>query len=541
MANEEFADQVTASWRLVAAGLRARAGAGPAAGAQPDDPYVASEQSLVLGHRYHPAPKARCRPLPEVLRYAPEVGARFPLRHLAVRAELVRQECEDPAFADVFDRAAAPAQAPDGYAVLPVHPWQLQLLGQHPGLLSALRDRRLVDLGPAGPAVVPTASVRTVHHPGLDAFLKLSLSVRITNCVRRHADYELAAAVALSRILRPVAADLAARYPGTAVLAEPAYRTVAVAGHPDLTGELGVIARDGLRRHLLPGVTALLRRAGGTVAAALTWWEAYLCVLLPPVLHAYFEHGVVFEPHLQNVVVGVDPDGMPAQALLRDMEGTKLIVGRRRDSLAGLPVRVRAEVGYDAERGWDRVVYCLFVNHLHEIIGVLADRHPAAERLFWGGIRDALLAFRRSHGCSARLRALLSGVPLPAKANLLTGRRGRRRRGRISRRTGARPRPATRHPAGLRRPRQDRGGTGRRRRRRRIAVPRRERARVASAGQTDPARRRHGGRRPRSGQERGPEPDLQELRRSLSPGQGLPDHRLAVAPCARQNALLSSI
>ena len=41
----------------------------------------------------------------------------------------------------------------------------------------------------------------------------------------------------------------------------------------------------------------------------------------PPVLHALFGHGVVFEPHLQNVLVGVDGDGLPVQAIFRDLEG----------------------------------------------------------------------------------------------------------------------------------------------------------------------------------------------------------------------------
>ncbi len=42
-------------------------------------------------------------------------------------------------------------------------------------------------------------------------------------------------------------------------------------------------------------------------------------------LAAYFEHGVVLEPHLQNVLIGVDDDGMPRQVLFRDLEGTKLL------------------------------------------------------------------------------------------------------------------------------------------------------------------------------------------------------------------------
>ena len=36
----------------------------------------------------------------------------------------------------------------------------------------------------------------------------------------------------------------------------------------------------------------------------LGWWGAYVDRVAPPVLEAYFRHGVVLEPHLQNVLVG---------------------------------------------------------------------------------------------------------------------------------------------------------------------------------------------------------------------------------------------
>jgi len=66
------------------------------------------------------------------------------------------------------------------------------------------------------------------------------------------------------------------------------------------------------------------------------------------------------------------------------------------------------------------VAYCLFVNHVSGVLGVLADRDPGAERLLWSRVRHALEVFRRDHGDAPQLRAVLAGVPLPAKTNLLT-------------------------------------------------------------------------------------------------------------------------
>ncbi|MFH8368136.1 IucA/IucC family protein [Streptomyces sp. NPDC018031] len=395
------------------------------------DPYLQSERSLVFGHRFHPTPKARSGSAEQWLRYAPEAAARFPLHHLAVRREHVREEAAAPAALDVLDRQR---QVPDGYRLLPAHPWQYAMLREHPALRAALDRGTVLDLGPGGRDFAPTASVRTLYD-GRD-FLKFSLHVRITNCLRKNADYELAGAVALTRLLEPVASSLAARFAGCELLREPAYRTLDL-GTRQLVEGLGVIVREGLAARLRPGLTALLAAAvadeyptgpahvsrlldGAGPEETLAWWERYLSLLVPPVLAAYFDHGVVLEPHLQNVVVGVDGAGVPRQILLRDLEGTKLLAGHHRAALAALPPAVARPLTYDPARGWDRVVYCLLVNHLAELLAALADQHPALEAALWSAVRRVLAGCAAAHGRPARLTELLAGAPLPAKANLLT-------------------------------------------------------------------------------------------------------------------------
>jgi siderophore synthetase component len=414
-ANPELAGQVAASHSTIAALVAARAGRRP-----PADDYLESEQSLVAGHRFHPAGKAR----PGVpLAYAPEAYATFRLRRLAVRADLVREEHADCAGA--LDALGA---APEGYLALPAHPWQLARLREHP----ALRDGRILDLGEQERAVAPTSSVRTVYDPADDAFYKFSLDVRITNCVRKSAWYELASSVVLSRLLPPVFAEIGRRFPGTVLLAEPAYRTVDL-GDRRLFEGLAVIVREGVRRRVAPGVTPLLAAAiadehGASRAAvatllrggdALAWWSAYLARVASPVLHAYLEHGVVLEPHLQNVLVGVGADGMPVQAIFRDLEGTKLVGERHAAVLSALPDRVREALTYDAERGWARVAYCLVVNHLAEVAAAIACARPGLERDLWEAARERFAEDARALGRPPQLRALLAGTPLPAKANLL--------------------------------------------------------------------------------------------------------------------------
>ncbi|WP_269853449.1 IucA/IucC family protein [Streptomyces sp. RPT161] len=425
--NDEFLGQLAASRDGIAAALALRTRPYPGT-----DRYLESEQSLVYGHRFHPTPKARCAAYDACDDYAPEARTAFPLRHLAVRRELVAGECATPGADALLDRLRT---VPDGYRLLPVHPWQYRLLADVPRLRAAIGAGDVRDLGEGGAPFTATASVRTLYGQG--AFLKFSLNVRITNCLRKNARYELAGAVALTRLLDPVLRELAARFPGTAMLREPAYRTLALPGDDALLEGFGVIVRDGLAAHLPPGVTPLLAAAvadeyptsgahvsrlldGAGRPEALEWWTAYLRLLLPPVLAAYFDHGVVLEPHLQNVLVGVDGAGLPRHIVFRDLEGTKLLAERHGEALAALPADVAGPLTYDARRGWDRVVYCLLVNHTAELLAALADLHPGSEPALWARVRAVLREYADEHGCPPRLRALLAGVPLPAKANLLT-------------------------------------------------------------------------------------------------------------------------
>ncbi|MFE2570428.1 IucA/IucC family protein [Streptomyces mirabilis] len=424
MANDEFLDQVADSRETIRTALEHRAHAEPET-----DLYLASEQALVFGHRFHPTPKARTGDPAAWLAYGPVTGARFRLRYLAVRRHLVREE------GDLRELDALCPPADPGFVTLPVHPWQFRLLRDNHRLRAAMVAGEIGDIGVSGPELVPTASVRTLYQPDADTFLKFSLNVRLTNCVRKHASYELSGAVALNRLVQPIMATLAERFPGCALLAEPGYRTLDADDDTALLEGFGVIVRSGLGPHLRPGVTPLLAaaiadeyptsrahvshllaRGDGDVLA---WWDAYVRLLLPPVLAAYFEHGVVLEPHLQNVVVGVSADGMPVQMLFRDLEGTKLLPRHHQHTLDGLPEDVRGPLTYDAERGWNRVAYCLLVNHVAELLGALADLEPALEPALWGLVRDRLDAYARIAAEPPRLRALLSGVPLPAKANLL--------------------------------------------------------------------------------------------------------------------------
>ncbi|MEU4657697.1 IucA/IucC family protein [Streptomyces sp. NPDC023723] len=380
--NHELPTEMTDSRDAVAALLTARARAVP-----PADPYLRSEQALLTGHTHHPAPKARGGgPAAAWLPYAPEAHARFPLTLLGLRADTVVEEGDTSALDTL-------GEAPPGYRLLPAHPWQLALTAD--ALAPAFADGRLIRLGESAAPVWPTAAIRTLYAPEHDLFLKFSLDVRITNDIRRLWRHDL---LRLRRTDTAARAAFAAAGGPAAWLGDTGYRTAAFAFE-----ELAVLVRDGLGGHLLPGATPLLAAglAEGFADSPLAatddpdgWWAAYLGQVIPPALTAFHDHGVVLEAHLQNTLVAVDAHGTPVQALFRDAEGVKLL----------------PEV--DREAGWERLVYTLLVNHLTEIAGALAERHPGLDP--WPAVRREL-----ARHPLPEIPALLTAPTLPGKTNLL--------------------------------------------------------------------------------------------------------------------------
>ncbi|MFF3482705.1 IucA/IucC family protein [Streptomyces sp. NPDC002701] len=402
--------EMTDSRDVVAAILAAREGVAP-----PADPYRRSEQSLITGHPYHPAPKARGGgPVTGWLPYAPEAYADFPLVLLGLREDACAQDGDTTAL-------DALGEAPDGYRLLPAHPWQLGLVGARPRIREAFADGRLVHLGPSPWPAWPTAAVRTLYVPGADLFVKFSLDVRITNDIRRLWRHDL---LALRRTDAAVTSAFDTLGGGAAWLSDRGYRTADFAFE-----ELAVLVRDGLGEHVTPGSTPLLAAAltegtagpydregtagpddrdgpdgsagfdGNpldTLADPAAWWTAYLRQVVPPALELFARHGVVLEAHLQNTVIAVDGEGTPVQALFRDAEGVKL-----------LPDVTRAA-------GWERLVYCLVVNNLLEIAEALRERHPRLD--VWGTARRELARYAPE---LPEVTELLRSPALPGKTNLL--------------------------------------------------------------------------------------------------------------------------
>lgn len=376
-----------------------------------------AEQSLLLGHPFHPTPKSAEGISDEDLeRYAPELGASFRLHHWTAAPELLVEE-------RVGDGPWLPQE---DLSVLPVHPWQDRYLREQPRVQELIEAGRLTPLGPVGARVYATSSVRTVCDPGFPTAWKLPLHVRITNFVRNNPVEHLHRAADAGRLVS--ALEKHWYHDGFEVLPETGYRTLDPAAVGDLAADFAVLFRrnpfagtDIAPRVLAalledrvdgrPALVDLVEQAGPLTAEHVAeWLRRYLRISLGPLMAVFTDDGIGFEAHVQNSLLHTE-DGWPSRFYVRDMEGTSADRDRVPDGV--LPPS--SPVLYDDAEAWHRLRYHLVTNHLGHVVAVLGRCTPAGERVLWQVVREFL------RGVPGRYAAELRESPtLPAKANLLS-------------------------------------------------------------------------------------------------------------------------
>lgn len=417
--------------------------------------YIDSEQSLLTGHPFHPAPKSRADWSPaEQRHYSPEHKTSMALHYFQIpQSWLVCDNVDGEAATALLARLTGHAlTAEPGGVIVPLHPWQAGWMRRQPRIASAMRHGEVRDLGPRGLPFHPTASIRTLLAEDARHFLKLSLNMRITNCIRNNARHELRSALTGTRLYRGLRDGMRQRFPGFHVLEERAFVTVAFPGEDGADKELadgfGVLAREGMADLLAQGVRPVVCAAlfgNGTHGrarmaalieryaqyhgytrerAARLWFARYAETAVHPILYLLFEHGIAFEPHMQNTLVGLDADGAPTHFILRDLELTRLAPQAQPLARAlALDAATLSELCCGDERAWTRIGYCLFVNNLCEVIATIANGDAQLGLGLWSVLRHTLQDYlaRYPHpSASRRIHGLLAGEPLPAKGNLLT-------------------------------------------------------------------------------------------------------------------------
>jgi siderophore synthetase component len=393
----------------------------PDEGHDADTQCVHFERLATEGHNLHPCGRTRLGwSVPDLLAHdleSPMTSVGF----VGVRRDLHVGDDLGPSLVDV---------ELDGYAVTPVHPWQLRhiMTGPHAELAA---EGALVPLDLELPALV-TGALRTLLLPDLGRYVKVSLDIQVTSTRRTISVASTRNGPALSRLLARVLPD------DVLLMAETAGSAMVSAGGDR---DLAAIVRSGLSSRLAPGEVAVPGSAlpaplgRSTVVGSLVdrsgltagdWLRRYARLLLAPVLDLATRHGIGLEAHLQNCVPTF-VDGVPHRLALRDLAGLRVHPPRLDSALWTeldlWPGSVIVADEVDVMRA--KVAYTAVQAHLAELVVRLVASHDLDEPAAWTTIRsivdDVYAGLAGEPALTARARAdhsFLTAPTVPHKALL---------------------------------------------------------------------------------------------------------------------------
>ena len=169
------------------------------------------EQLIWEGHPKHPCAKTSLGLGSDGYKYLPEQSETIPLKFLAVREHLT-QHTGQPVLTALPEPVSTQLQAelPQGFTVVPVHPWQLEhavQLDNDIRLLSTTID------------VEPLMSVRTLRYHNID--IKTSVNFQLTGAIRGISDTAIAGPIIATEATKLLDSTAIAPYTDND---EPAFR-----------------------------------------------------------------------------------------------------------------------------------------------------------------------------------------------------------------------------------------------------------------------------------------------------------------------------
>lgn len=415
--------------------------------------FKTAEQGLLIGHSFHPAPKSREQfSLQDAKTYSPELGGQFKLYWLTVDNNLIAQgsSAEIPfvqrmselvAHEPKLHQALTEAVA-QGRSLLPVHPWQWDVMASNPSVGKYLKTGQINNLGQIGVDWYPTSSTRSLYAPSLPYMLKFSLSVKLTNSIRNLSLKEVIRGTRLNDLFQQQVLDqqLGKGF-GFQLMQEPAY-----IGLKDIDGEIideSLVAfRDNPLEHkpaqeavVLATLTQQNPYGGSSLVAqrirhyahqhdltqaqaAKQWFDAYCTHCVVSLFHLQANFGIVFLAHQQNIVLQLE-QGFPVGMYYRDCQGTgytDLALQRFGDQLGDQ--KLALENYWDHDKVTRYFAYYLIINSTFNVISAICANLDLEEPQLIEILHDKLDALLQTGVKDDRcLRYVLESKSLCCKGN----------------------------------------------------------------------------------------------------------------------------
>lgn len=421
----------------------------------PEQTFIASEQSLIAGHNVHPLPKIRDGfSEKELMRYSPETGGTFPLHYFLVHPDNVIAKNADEAHPSEYLRVQLATKENEDiqsllkeysdWKVVPVHPWEAVYLLKLPEVQEMLGEKCLLNLGQAGSLFTPTSSVRTVYNADSEWMYKFSLHVKITNSFRVNYPHELHRGYDAARLLKTEwGKGIREDYPEVELIDDPAFIMVTHKGKvidgfstsirrnpfrgKSAEKNVGLVAslfQDGIGEQE-PRIRRLMEKAAeyrkeGAEDVAVLWFNKYLDITIRPLVGMFNTYGFGMEFHQQNMLLELNDELFPEKLYYRDNQGYFFREGKMEELTGILPDFGKDSRSFIAE---PRMInfwgYYLLVNHLFGLINAFGKSNLVSERRLIDLLYEALKAAEGTDE-TGLVSHMLNSVKLVVKGNLLT-------------------------------------------------------------------------------------------------------------------------
>ncbi|WP_405811826.1 IucA/IucC family siderophore biosynthesis protein [Streptomyces sp. NBC_01520] len=337
---------------------------------------------------------------------------------LAAPEHLYAQELDPPVRASFAAALRTRGLDPEGYLLLPVHPWQWDEWIV-PLFAPAIADGAIVPLHTDDDLRLPQQSIRTFTNIGRPDrhTVKLPLSILNTLVWRGLPTARTLAAPAVTAwvqalrdndpflrdtcgvILLGEVASVAVEHPLYDHLPETPYQFKEI---------LGAIWREPLQPRLAPGERArtlasllhtdpegraftaeLVARSGLSPAV---WLTRLFAAVLPPLLHFLYRYGTVFSPHGENAIVVFDENDVPVRLAIKDFVDDVNVSARPLPEHAGMPADVRAILLTEEPSFLTQFIHSgLLVGVFRYLSPLCEEQLDVPEGEFWSLVRAEIL------------------------------------------------------------------------------------------------------------------------------------------------------
>lgn len=379
--------------------------------------YIQSEQSMLLGHPFHPYPKLKKgMSEEEIFKYSPEFKNKIRLKwlltkvsayHSNISLKEYKKYCASLAAFDLEDNI----NLSDEYFLLPMHPWQWEQIKNEENI-DNLGIVKITD-GKRDWSIL--SSMRSIYHPNAPFQLKFALNLKLTNSIRHLTSHELVRGQDISNALNGEYCSNFIKEPFFVSIFKSAKICVQFRENPKIDLKCHFLLSSLCETNPRSNNSYLLDKLDPSNKdySSKAWFQTFLNNCIDPILNLYETKQILLGAHMQNLILKLDKNLNVVNFLFRDFQGT----GFTLDAKSKYP-----HLNIDEKNGnvlnddeLNKVFgYYLMVNSVFGVISALSGKSRWRESMLLADLRSFLSKRPRT---SSFTHYLLSSDTLWQKGN----------------------------------------------------------------------------------------------------------------------------